>query len=197
MKRTVAAAIFALCAVVLPQFTHADDLNDTFKRVNDAVAAKNYPKALDELAWAKKSIEKLNNDQIASFFPDTLAGFTGAKIQSNNALGFTSMQRNYQKDQSTVQISLTGGSGGAGGLGGLAAIGKMAAMMGGENGQDTLRVAGRTATLNTQNQPTLTIYLDSGSILELRAQGSTSADDLKTMAEAIKIDDLDKYLRGQ
>lgn len=174
----------------------AEDLNEIFKRVNDYTTQKKYTKALEELGWARKEIEKLHTDQLRAYFPDELAGYKGDKMESNSMLGLTNLERNYVKDNSSVKVSLSGGSGGAaGGFGNLAALGKMAAMMGGQPGSETIRIGGHTATMATSegNNAELTVYLDSGSVLSL--QGA-DAETLKKMAEALKLSDLDTYLKG-
>jgi hypothetical protein len=192
----VAAVVCAFAFVASPTVSHAEDINEIFKRVNEFVTQKNYPKALEELNWAKKEIEKMNSSSLTSFFPDSLAGFTGAKAEVSNALGMTNISRRYSKGEKSVNVSLTGG-GPAGALGGLAGIGKMAAMFGGEAGQDTFRLQGRTAMLRDDGgAPELQVFLDSGSILTLSGDNATGAE-LRGMAEALKLDALDSYLRGQ
>lgn len=196
-------------AVVIPAgvfFTQissaaAEDINEIFKRVNQFVQAKNYSKALEELGWAKKEIEKLNSKQLESFFPESLNGFKGQQISSSNALGITNIERLYKKDESTsFKVSLTGGGGPGGlpgGMGGLAAFGKMAAMMGNE-GTDTVRISGKTAQLEEhqdQKRADLTIFLDSGSILKLEGT-NLDGGALRQLAEALKLGDLDTYLKG-
>lgn len=200
MKKLLLAV--ALAVSLLPLSSRAEDVNVIFKKVNDLIAAKNYSKALEELGWAQKEIEKMNVSQIQSFFPDSLAGFAGGKFETNSALGMTNLERQYTKANEQVKISLSGSSsGGAGaGLGGLAAFGRMAAMMGGAQGQDTFRIAGRTASMQKSEDggsPSLTVFLDSGSVLNLEGTGLQSADTLKSIAEALKVNDLDNYLRGQ
>ncbi len=204
MKKLLLIAVFSLCC--LPAVGAAEDINDIFKRVNDFVTAKNYTKALEELTWAQKEIEKLNVTHVQAFFPDSLAGFTGSKFEANSALGMSNIERQYTKtgSEERVKLSLSGssaGGAGAGGLGGLAAFGRMAAMMGGGGqGGDTFRIAGRTATLQQEegsDSAHLTVFLDSGSILSLELSNGKDSSVLKTMAEALKLNDLDNYLRGQ
>jgi hypothetical protein len=198
------AAVFLGAAACLSMAASAaaEDINDIFKKVNELVQAKNYSKALEELGWAKKEIEKMNSKQLESYFPDTLNGFKGQPVSASNALGFTNIERLYKKDESTsVKVSLTGsGPGGVpGGLGGLAAFGKMAAMMGNNgDGSDTFRINGRTAQLeehSDEKRAELTVFLDSGSILKFEGS-NTDGGALKQMAEALKIGDLDTYLKG-
>jgi len=183
----------------------ADEVNQIFSKVNEYIAQKNYPKALEELQWAKQEIEKMNTGQLKSFFPDQLAGFTGGKLETNSALGFTAVERSYTKpgDAAKLKVSLTGGGGGAGAgaLGGLAAFGKMAAMMGAqENGSETVRISGRTAQMTTDDSrksAELTVFLDSGSILKFEMDNSADSGTLRQLAEAININGLDGYLKGQ
>jgi len=180
----------------------AEELKDIFGRVQQMVEAKNYTKALDELGWAKKEIEKLNTAQLKTFFPDTLNGYSGDKFEANSILGISNVERTYKKEGAgEIKVSLTGGSGGAaqGGFGGLAALGGMAAMMGGQEGSDTFRIDGRTATLSLpqgSSNGELTVFLNSGSILKVEMFQKANGDTLKAMAQALKLNDLDNYLKG-
>ncbi len=200
MKK-IAALALALSVLAAPCL-QAEELKDIFARVQQMVEAKNYTKALDEIGWAKKEIEKMNTAQLKNFFPDSLNGYTGDKFEANNILGISNVERTYKKDGSgEVKISLTGGSGGAaqGGFGGLAALGSMAAMMGGQEGSDTFRIDGRTATLNLtpgSSNGELTVFLNSGSILKVEMSQKANGDTLKAMAQALKLNDLDNYLKG-
>jgi len=178
----------------------AEELKDIFGRVDQMVAAKNYTKALDELTWAKKEIEKMHTAQLKTFFPDQLAGYAGDKFEANNVLGITNLERVYKKSGAPdVTVSLTGGSGGSqAGFGGLAAFGNLAAMMGNQEGSDTFRIDGRTAslTLNPGSNGELTVFLNSGSILKLEMMQNPNGETLKSMAQGLKLGDLESYLKG-
>lgn len=192
------------CFLLLSVTAQAEELNQIFTRVQEMVTAKNYTKALEELSWAKKEIEKMNTSQLKTFFPDQLSGFTGDKFEANNIFGISNVERTYRKtgDAAVVKVSLTGASSGgaaAGGFGGLAALGSMAAMMGNQEGSDTFRIDGRTASLTAQpgsKGGELTVFLNGGSILKLELNNSTNTDALKSMATAMNLNDLEKYLRG-
>jgi hypothetical protein len=179
-----------------------EDLNQIFQKVNELAAKKSYSAALKELDWAKKELEKQNLVQIQTFLPDQLGGFTGDKFEANNILGIKNLERTYKKadTSSTVKVSLTGGSGGASNaFGGIAALGNMAALMGDQANQDTFRIAGKTATLSTDpdsKTSELTVMLESGSILKFEGDKKTDGPTLKSMAEAVKVADLDNYLKG-
>lgn len=201
MKR---CCLLCLFLVVTTASVNAEDLDTIFTRVNELVAKGNYPKAIEELSWARKEIEKLSNKKLASFFPDDIAGFKGGKIESGGAMGFTSFERSYNNpaNKQKLKISIAGSSKDSGipGFGGLAQLGQMAAMMGGgAPGQETVRISGRTAMLEQQegsSNADLSIFLDSGSILKLELSGSKDSNEIRKIAESIKINDLDAYLKG-
>jgi hypothetical protein len=180
------------------QVVRAEELDPIFTKVKTLVSSGDYSKALEELKWASKEIEKLNAKKIETFFPDSLNGFTGSKINTGGALGMTNIERTYMKGKDGFQIALTNlGSAAGGALGGLAQLGSMAAMFGGQNGIESVRINGRTAQLDsTGSEPKLTLFLDGGSMLNVEGKGAVKTEDLKAAIEAMKIDDLEKYLKG-
>ena len=178
----------------------AEDLDTIFGRVKQYAEAKNYTKALDELAWARKELETANMTRVQELFPAEVNGLKAGEFKSNNALGFVNIERSYAGGGGQqITVELTSGTSGAAGasLGGLAQIGKMAAMMGGDMNSNTMRIAGRTASLSIAgSNPELSIFLDSGSVLKLTGAAKTDSATLRKFAEAMKLDDLDNYLRG-
>jgi hypothetical protein len=188
MKRILVAA---LLASLVSNPLMAEDLKTILDKVSALASKGEYQNALNELAWAKKELEKLSSDQLVKLLPDELVGFKGGKVESNSALGITNIERKYSKNDSTVNLSITG-TGSAGGLGGLAAFGQMAAMMGAQSGQDVFRIKGLTAQLEGDR---LQIFLSSGSILSLELT-SGSENQLKAMAEALDLTKIDNHLKG-
>ncbi len=197
MKHSIiAACVLSLFAAAV---VHAEDLNEIFRRVNQFVVERNYARAMEEIDWAKKEIEKMHVAKIEEFFPESLSGFSGGKFDTNSVLGFTNIDRIYAQGKKKVKVSLTGGTGqGGAALSGLAQLGKMAAMFGGRgSGGETLRVKGRTAmTEDTGSVSALTVILDSGSMLRIDSSDGIKSEELKGMVEAIKVDELDSYLKG-
>lgn len=201
MTRSHPLLSIVLCALVAfpSAVAGAEELDAIFGKVNELVGKKNYPKALEELSWAEKEIQKLHNQRLQEFFPNELAGFTGGKTEAGGAMGFSSVERRYTKGSTSVSVALLGGGGSAlGGMGGLAAIGQMAAAFGGtQPGMDTFRIAGNTATLQVKNNSAeLSVFLSGGSILKLEMQNGKDGEALKSMANALKLSDLDTYLKG-
>lgn len=199
------AKVFFAAILFSVSTSYAEELKPILDKVNELAQAGNYSKALNELSWAKQELEKKNSEKLLTFFPDTLSDFKGGHPQMDGALGFISVERPYQKGTSQVKISLTGGaSGGAAGL--LGGIGQMAAAFGGMQGMgmqgmgnETVRIAGRTAQLevNKESQSAnLTVFLESGSFLKFETSDSADGAMLKAMAESFGVDKLDQYLRG-
>lgn len=176
-----------------------EELDKIFAKVNELVAAKNYPKALEELNWAKNAVNKKHTEQMKSYLPDELGGFKGDKLEVNSALGMTNLERNYKSGNANVKVSLMGSSKNSG-MGGIANMGRLAAMMGGQgSGQEAMRIDGKTASMNVSGSRTeLSVFLDSGGILKLETRKANDAAkaQLKKMAEEMKLTQLDQYLAG-
>lgn len=194
MKRILIAAL--ALSLFLPAVSQAEDINEIFKKVNEYVESKNYTKALEELNWAKKEIEKLRNEGIKTYFPDQVEGLTGQKFDVSSALGMTNLERRYAGGSTSVVVSLVGG-GKTGAFGGLAGLGKMAAMMQQGQGIDSFRIDGLTASLDESGtNPELSVFLDSGSILKIEGTRGADGEKLKSIAKEIDLGGLDTYLKG-
>ena len=196
MKRSI--VLSSLLAISFPIFAHAEDIGEVFKKVQEYAQQKNYPKAMEELQWAQKELEKLHQQRLGELLPADVDGFKGSDTEVQSAMGFSNIERQYSKGDQSISLSISGANG-ADGMGGLAGLAKMGMMMGGaQAGKDQFRIDGRTASLDTTSgAPELTIFLESGSILQLRAGDDTiKGPDLKKFAQGLKVADLDGYLKG-
>lgn len=198
-NRYIRAALSAVAfggLVLCGRVARAEDIKVLFDKVNKLVEAKNYPGALNELSWVQKELEKLHQQQLAQIIPAEVDGFKGNEPEIQSAMGFTTLEREYVKGEQSITMSISGGAGGDG-LGGLAGLAKMGMMMGGtQPGIDKIRLGALTATLDTTGTPELTVFLDSGSILQLRSGDGVDGVALKKFAEGLKIGDIDGYLKG-
>ena len=88
MKRLAIATFVVLC---LSNSAVAEELDTIFKKVNEYVAAQNYPKAIEELQWANKELEKKHNEKLGTLFPQELVGFKGDKLKAQAAMGFSTV----------------------------------------------------------------------------------------------------------
>lgn len=196
MKRQIAtAAIFSLLFAVQPALS--EDINDVFKKVNEYVQQKNYPKAMEELTWAQKELEKLHQQRLSELLPAEVEGYKGGDTQVQQMMGFSNIEREYSNGEKNIRLAISGTSG-TEGMGGLAGIAKMGMMMGAtQQGRDQFRINGRTASLDTTNSsPELSVFLESGAVLQLTTDEGVDGPTLKKFAEALKIGDLDNYLKG-
>lgn len=197
MKGRVAVCLGIISLTIPFSNVVAEDVNEIFERTKKFIASENFPKALEELEWAKKEVEKLHYAKLDSVFPESFGDYKGEKGTSQSAMGFLTFEKKYLKagDNQGVNLSYVGS--GAGGMAsGFAAFGRMAAAMGGSQpGMDSFRIKGRTASLSDQGgNAELSIFLDGGGVLKLEAE---KGDELKTMAETLDLDKIDSYLAGK
>ena len=192
-----------LCAAALASAAAdsvlAEDIQTIFKKVEELSASENYPKAIEELGWAKKELEKKHLAKLQTMLPEQIAGYKGQKVKSSSAIGFTSVERDYKKGSERIKLTITGGAIGAGaGAGGLAALGRIGAMMGNQPGTDTFRLNGKTANLKVQNKRAeVSVFLESGAILKLEQRKvEDDGKELRTAAENLPVTEIDNYLKG-
>jgi hypothetical protein len=192
----VKGAVMLVGLTLVGSTASAEDIDAIFKKVESLVQQKNYPAAISELSWAKEEIEKLHQQRLKEIVPGEVDGFKGGEPEIQSALGFTTLEREYTKGEQTITMSLSGGSGGDA-MGGLAGIAKMGMMMGAtQPGVEKVRLGSLTGTLDTKSSPELTVFLDSGSIVQLRTSDGVDGPALKKFAEGLKLADLDGYLKG-
>jgi hypothetical protein len=139
----------------------------------------------------------MHQARLSELLPGEIDGFKGGDTQVQQVMGFSNIEREYSNGEKSVRVAITG-TGGAEGMGGLAGIAKMGMMMDGtQAGKDQFRIAGRTANLDTTSgSPELTIFLESGSVLQLSTGDGVDGPALKKFAEGLKVADLDSYLKG-
>lgn len=182
----------------------AEDADQIFARIKDFDSKGNFPKAIEEVEWLKKELQKKHMQKIQTLLPQKIGDLAGEPAKAQGALGFHTIERNYGAAGQGIKLTISGGGlgGATAGMGSLAALGQMAAAMGGENlNTETFRLAGATANIESKPEnksAELTVFLQSGSILQLEQDGSADAAALKTKAQSIEaqIQALDNYLRG-
>jgi len=152
---------------------------------------------MEELTWAQKELEKLHQQRLSELLPAEVEGYKGGDTQVQQMMGFSNIEREYSNGEKNIRLAISGTSG-TEGMGGLAGIAKMGMMMGAtQQGRDQFRINGRTASLDTTNSsPELSVFLESGAVLQLTTDEGVDGPALKKFAEALKIGDLDNYLKG-
>lgn len=195
MNKTISCLIVLVGLIGVQASVADEDINKIAAKVNEYTTAGNYPKALEELAWYKKELEKLHFKKILEFFHQDLAGFKRQSPKTQSVVGIITIETTYRKNGDNIKAVLTGSSGGAAGaMGGLAAFGQLAAMQSGASGHDSFRLNGFTATLNQQRRrPELSVILDSGWIMKFVAPDAATA---RSFANEFPIVELNNYLKG-
>ncbi len=166
--------------------------------MNEYVQQKNYPKAIEELSWAQKELEKLHQERLSELLPADVNEFKGGDTQVQQMMGFSNIEREYTNGEKSIRVAIITGTGGTEGMGGLAGLAKMGMMMEGtQSGRNQFRISGRTATLDTTtDSPELSFFLESGALMQLTTGDGVNGDALKKFAESLKLAELDAYLKG-
>ncbi|MFM1848797.1 MAG: hypothetical protein RL417_2271 [Pseudomonadota bacterium] len=198
MVKILAAAVAAI--VLFPPVARGEDLNAVFKRVNDLMAQKSYARALEELGLARQEIERFHLEKVKTFFPATVAGYTGGESKTGGALGIATVDREYTKGTSTLRLGLRGGNAGSGpgSFGSIAQLGRMVAGMQKQPGVESVRIGLQPGIIKLAGaKNTLTLFLESGAVLVVEGLTSASNEELKNFAGALDIISLEKYLSGK
>lgn len=144
--------------------------------------------ALEEARWCVTQLEQLMQEQVSSFFPDEVNGYTAGKIKKEQAMGMAITECNYSKDDNVISVSLTG-AGSSGSANAFSAIAMMGAQMGGM-GQKT-RIQKRSAVIiDEDNSTQVVVTLKSGGILTFESRGASS-DTVVAFAKKFPVAKLD------
>ncbi len=189
------ALLAAACLVATPAWAQ-DDLDEVLETFEAMVADGNYPRALEELEWARRALVKAHHAQIEALFPLWLGGAEGGEIARQEVFGMTMHTRRYVgADGRRLEAVLTEGGAGSPGL---AVIEQLTRLFGAQVNAETMRIDGRTATLvpgDMDGNAVLTIQLEAGGVLRLTAPAD-DADALPDAAREFGLRALDGYLSG-
>lgn len=142
--------------------------------------------ALEEARWCVTLMEQEQQENTQKFFLDEINGFKGNQLESQNAMGFQVVSREYHKGEQYIQVNLNGGNGGSA-MQAFAAL----AQMGMQGTGKKLRIQKRTANLiNDNGNITLSITLRSGGIL-LMESSDVNQDTLLAFAKAFPVAEMD------
>lgn len=143
--------------------------------------------ALEEARWCVTQLEQLKQGQTSSYFKDEIDDYKGGKLDVQQAMGMSIIERRYTKGNNSVQVSLSGG------VSNIAASALEAFASFGVNATPgkKIRIQRRTATLNNQSDsPQLLVTLKSGGILTFESS-QLSEDALVAFAKSFPIAELD------
>lgn len=144
--------------------------------------------ALEEARWCVTQLEQLKQGQTATFFKDEILGYTGGKLDSQQTMGMSIMERSYSKDNSTISVSMSGGAAGNAMnniFGTIASMGLQGAA------GKKVRIQRRSAVVSEENgTANIIITLKSGGILTI-SSSNVSSDEVLAFAKAFPVAELD------
>lgn len=142
--------------------------------------------AIEEAQWCLDLLKQEQAAKVTSIFPDSINGFSGGELESQNAMGFSSTVRNYTKGDKHISAALSGNSGGI-----MDAFSSLAQLgMGAGMGQK-MRIQKRTAMLMTEgNTIRIMVTLKNGGMLMFESSNVTK-DQMIAFAKAFPIAELD------
>lgn len=174
-----------------------ETLEEVLERFDSFVSEGNYVKALEELEWARRAIEKAHHARIESLFPSHMSGFVAQEMERQEFFGIQNYSRRY-RDASGREILVTLLGDGMGGAG-FAALEQLARMLGAQLSAEALRIDGLGATLvapDEEGNVVLTVRLESGATLQMRMPDG-DGDVVLGAAREFGIKRLDDYLAGR
>ena len=143
--------------------------------------------ALEEAQWCVTQLEQLKQGKVSSFFKDEIDGFKGGKLEQQQAMGISMIERNYSKDGKVINVSLSGGASGAASnaFAALASLGMQST-----NGKK-VRIQRRTAMVSDEGGSVqVVVTLKSGGMLTFESNDLNSNDAI-AFAKAFPVADLD------
>lgn len=178
-----------IASTLLVSSVHAqnDDIKESCSSVVALFNKGDIDGALEEARWCLTQLEQIKQGQTTSYFKDEIDGYKGGKLDSQQAMGMSIIERRYTKGNNSVQVSLSGG------VSNIAAIALEAFASFGVSATPgkKIRIQRRTATLTNQSDtPQLLVTLKSGGILTFESS-QLSEDALVAFAEAFPIAELD------
>ena len=178
---------FALAPLALAEDTPADTCSNAASLFED----NDIEGALEEARWCVTQLEQLKQVQVSSFFKDEINGFKGGKLDQQQAMGISMIERNYSKDGKVIKVSLSGGALGAASnaFDALASFGLQST-----NGKK-IRIQRRTAMVNDESgNIQIVVTLKNGGMLTFYSKDLNS-DDTTAFAKAFPVADLDDSRR--
>lgn len=183
----VSSLLLASTLFVSSVYAQSDEIKESCSSVVALFNDGDIDGALEEARWCVTQLEQLKQGQTSSYFKDEIDGYKGGKLDVQQAMGMSMIERRYTKGNNSVQVSLSGGVSNiaANALEAFASFG-MSATPG-----KKIRIQRRTATLNNQSDtPQLLVTLKSGGILTFESS-QLSEDALVAFAKSFPIAELD------
>ncbi|KXI28268.1 hypothetical protein [Paraglaciecola hydrolytica] len=186
MKKRAIIIMLAMAGMQSPLLAK-DSPQDSCKNAAALYADGDLDGALEEAKWCVTLLEQMKQENIAKFFKDSILGYKGAELESQNAMGFTSTKREYQKGDAYISVSLSGMATGSG-MDAFAALAQIGLSAGGGK---KVRIQKRSAAIMADGSNVqILVTLKKGGTLVFESN-YVNADEVQKFAEAFPIEELD------
>ncbi|GAA6171643.1 hypothetical protein NBRC116592_13130 [Colwellia sp. KU-HH00111] len=184
---TTLALAITLSLATLPTAFAEDTPADTCASAASLFKEGDIEGALEEARWCVTQLEQLKQSRVSSFFKDEINGFKGGKLNKQQAMGISMIERSYSKDGKIIKVSLSGGASGVANnaFAALASFGMQAA------DGEKIRIQRRTAVVTADgNNNQVVVTLKNDGMLTFESN-DLSSKDVTAFAKAFPIADLD------
>lgn len=142
--------------------------------------------AIEEAQWCLELLKQEQASRVTSIFPDKINGYIGSELENQSAMGFSSSNRDYSKDNKNISVSLTSSSGGM-----MDAFSSIAQLGMGVGSGTKMRIQKRTATFMPDGRSMqIMVTLKSGGMLIFESRNVTK-EEIIAFAKAFPIAELD------
>ena len=142
--------------------------------------------ALEEARWCVESLEQLAQAKQTELFSAEIDGWVRGKVNQQKAMGISTIDATYRKDDKSIQVELTGGA--AGSMGAFAALSQLGMGQAGNK----VRIQRYTAVMSeSEHDIDLMIGLKQGGMLNF-SSSTAGRDAVIAFAKAFPIKELDQ-----
>lgn len=187
-KSIVLSISLLLGMVIAPPLYAEENPSDTCISAAKLFKEGDVEGALEEARWCVTQLEQLKQNKTSSFFKDEIAGYTGGKLNAQQTMGMSILERKYSKDGQHVSVTMSGGMAGNA----MSSIfGTIASMGMQTNTGKKVRIQRRSAIVSDENgNAQVVVTLKSGGVLTFDSS-DISSDNLAAFAEEFPVAELD------
>ncbi|MBN1551292.1 hypothetical protein JW979_07480 [bacterium] len=198
MKRICFSMFGILCFIsLIVSVSFADQVEDLLKSATENYQAKKYMKALEDIDWAQREISNMHMQVVQALLPESFPGYETNSIDGGAMFGVNSVGREYQKENQSIKITITGSQAGQAGMGLGAIMGMAAAFQSQEAGTKSKMIMckGRKGQFNLDtesNTGTLTYTLNNNAFITIETEGFADESGAQMAAEKLDFDAIEK-----
>lgn len=142
--------------------------------------------AIEEARWCVESLEQLAQARQTEVFRTEIDGWKRGKVDQQNAMGMSTIDVTYTRDDKSIQVTLTGGA--VGGMGALAALSQLGMAQAGNK----VRIQRYTAIVDeSEREIDVMIGLKQSGMLNF-SSSNAGRDAVIEFARAFPISELDE-----